>query len=260
MNRAWSWLRAHPATVAGLALAVLATWEVAVLAQVHGRAPTDRDWRAAAAAVAEAHAPGDQILFAPSWVDPVGRRWLGQLLDPADAGFMDLARYGRIWELSIRGATAKELRGRSAAFSRTFGAVRVRRFDQAAATVTWRAHEGGPILEVAHRPRQCLRVIGPRSFEGVSLGSELQVYAGLADVWARKENRAFALVRVFVDGEERARASVGNDSGWLALPRIATTPGPHDVAFEVTVDPERGDPRRARLDTCLAAEARSPAP
>jgi hypothetical protein len=62
---------------------------------------------------------------------------------------------------------------------------------------------------------------------------------------------------VLVDGAEVSRASVGNDSGWLALPAVKTAPGAHDVSFEVSVDPDHGDPRRARLDVCLAAEARS---
>ena len=49
---------------------------------------------------------GDLIVFAPRWLDPVGRRWLGSLLTVADAGRLDDARYARVWEVSIRGAGA----------------------------------------------------------------------------------------------------------------------------------------------------------
>jgi hypothetical protein len=138
------------------------------------------------------------------------------------------------------------------------GAVRVRRFEQAPAQVSWAPQAGTEILEVAHTPRRCVRGLGQKAYSQVPLGTTLQVYAGLADVWARKENRAFAKLRVLVDGKEVASASVGNDDGWKRLPPVATTPGPHDVTFDVTVDPERGDPKRPHLDVCLAAEARTP--
>ncbi len=252
-------VRARPALVTTALLVLLAAWEILTLARVKAAAPADADWQAAAAFVSAEHRPGqDLIVFAPAWIDPVGRQWLGDKLTLDDLGRMDAASYARVWEVSVRGARAPETRSMGAAvLTRDFGPVRVSRFEQAPATVTWRAHQSGEILEVAHAPHRCLRVMGKRELRGVTLGNQLAVYAGLADVWARKENRAYARVRVLVDGHEVASASIGNDSGWLALPPVVTTPGAHDVSFEVAVDPGRGDPKQARLEVCLAAEGRN---
>jgi hypothetical protein len=252
-------LRARSATLVAAGLVVLAAWEITVIARARATAPADGDWQAAAAHVAAAKQPGELVVFAPAWVDPVGRRWLGATMTIDEVARMDEARFARIWEVSVRGASAPAVRGLGApAEVRHFGAVRVRRFDKKPATVSWRVPEGGDVYEVGFQPRRCLRLGGRREWKGVTLGTELVVYAGLSDVWARRDNRAVARVVVTVDGQEQARASVGNDSGWVALPRVATTPGPHDVAIEVGVDPERGDPEKARLETCVAAEARTP--
>ena len=252
-------LRARPALVLTVLLVLLAGWEVVTLARVKAAAPDDADWQAAAAFVGSDFRPGqDLVVFAPAWVDPVGRQWLGQFLTLADLGRMDAARYARVHEVSIRDAEAPEIAGLGAPVaSRELGAVRVRRFEQKPASISWAVPAAGEIQEVAHRPRRCLRGLRRHDFPAVTLGTELQVYLGLADVWARKENRAFARVRVLVDGQEVGSASVGNDDGWQALAPIATTPGTHDVSFDVSVDPERGDPKKARLDVCLAAEGRT---
>src|SRR6185436_16136692 len=75
--------------------------------------------------------PGeDLIVFAPDWIDPVGRLHLGDLISIDDAARMDAARYRRIWELSIRGARSPETSGLSPAESRDEGGVRVRRYDR----------------------------------------------------------------------------------------------------------------------------------
>jgi hypothetical protein len=251
----------RPALLASCALAVIAIWEIAVMARSKSAAPTDADWQAAAKLVDSEWQDGDLVVFAPAWVDPVGRRWLGHRLTLADAGRMDAEHYTRIWELSIRGAWAPELgHWDEAELERDFGAVHVRRKKQPGATVTWRLHEGAPVTEVDFRPRQCMRISGARTFRAAPLGEKLVVYAGLADVWARKENKAFAHVRVRVDGKDVGTAQLGNDSGWVKLVDVAVTPGAHDVSIDVQPDPRLGDPKKARLETCLAAESRTPVP
>jgi hypothetical protein len=253
-------LRARPALLMTALLALLAIWEIATLARVHAAAPADGDWKAASEVVRAQLQPGkDLIVFAPAWVDPVGRQWLGDELTLDDLGRMDVARYARIWEVSVRGASAPETRRLGApVYDVSFGAVRVRRFEQAAESVSWAPQSEQEIEEVAHLPRRCVRELGRHEWRAVTLGTTLQVYAGLADVWARKENRAYALVRVLVDGAEVGKLSVGNDDGWKPAAPIVTTPGMHDVVLEAAVDPQHGDPAHARLDVCLAAEARTP--
>jgi hypothetical protein len=251
-------VRERPAVTMTVVLALLALWEILTLAHVKSAAPEEVDWRSAAAFVrADFETGQDLVVFAPDWVDPVGRQWLGDLLTLADLGRMDAARYARIWEVSVRGAASGETHG-APVEAREFGAVRVRRFEQKPAAVSWAVPSEGDLQEVAHQPRRCVRNTGAHAYRGVTLGTQLQVYAGLADVWARKENRAYAKIRVLVDGAEVASGSVGNDDGWKRLAPVATTPGVHDVVLEATVDPSRGNPQKQRLDVCLAAEARTP--
>ena len=251
-------LRERPAVTMTVLLALLALWEILTLVHARAAAPEDADWKAASAYVHGGFQRGqDLIVFAPDWVDPVGRQWFGDLLTMADLGRMDAARYTRIWEVSIRDAASAETRG-APVEAKDFGAVRVRRFEQKPAQVSWAVPAEAEIQEVAHHPRRCVRGLGRRDYPGVTLGSVLQVHAGLADVWARKDNRAYAKVRVFVDGAVAGEASIGNHDGWKALAPIATTPGVHDVAIDVAIDPTRGQPGRARLDVCVAAEGRTP--
>ncbi len=245
-------------TMAAAAVLLVAVWEIAVLAHAKSAAPKDADWSAAAAAVKAERAPGDLIVFAPRWIDPVGRLWFGDLMTMDDVARMDAARYARVWEVSIRGARAPEATGEKG-FDRSFGAVRVRRFDRAAPpAVTWSFAAGAEVSEVAHEPHRCVHVPPPakRDTPAAQLGTTLVVYAGIADVWNRKDNKAYADLRVLVDGAVVSEAVIGNDSGWLALPVATTTPGPHTVTFETAVDRQKGDQKLGHLDLCVAAEAR----
>jgi hypothetical protein len=242
--------------VGAAALLALAVWEIATLLHVHAAAPTDADWDGAAAFVRAGFQPGDLVVFAPGWMDPVGRLHLGDLLSIHDAARMDAARYAKIWEVSARGASAPEAAGPVGAEAR-FGALRVRRLDHAAARVTWDLRPRSKLFEVAYAPHECVEVRAPGALDvgAVPLGATLAVDAGLADFRARRDNRAFAVVRVLVDGAEAARATIGSESGWVALPIVATQPGPHQLRFETSVDPDRpGTP--AVLPVCIAAEAR----
>src|SRR5262245_17609859 len=67
--------------VAGVALLETA---VALLAPF--RVARTDEWAAAAAEVRGAFRPGDLIVFAPAWVDPIGRSYLGDLMPPEMVG------------------------------------------------------------------------------------------------------------------------------------------------------------------------------
>ncbi len=250
----------YRATIATGALVLLALWEIGVLVSARQSAPRDEDWRRAAAVVRASFEKGALIVFAPRWVDPVGRRWLGDLIPIDDAARMDTARYRQIWEMSIRGAAAPEVVGEDPLYDETFGKVRVRRFVRQAPTVTWDLRKQSRLHEVNYEPRKCVllrvrRASKPKrlSIPAANLGTELHVYAGIADYQARRINRATALLKVLVDGEEVTRARIDNESGWFQLPVAATIQGIHRVDVMAAVAHWKG---RIRLDVCIAAEGR----
>ncbi len=97
-------MTARPALLLFGAFALLAIYETAHAIYAPRAVATDGDWESAAAAVRAAYRPGDLIVFAPEWADQVGRQHLGDLVTPEMAGRADDDRYGRVWEVSIRGA------------------------------------------------------------------------------------------------------------------------------------------------------------
>jgi hypothetical protein len=235
------------------ALFLLGAWEIGELLGVKSSAPVDADWQAATAYVDAGFKPGDLIVFAPDWVDPVGRKWLGHDMSVDMAARLDAARYATIWEVSIRGARAPESRGLHATAEKTFGAVKVRTLAHDAAPVSWDLVAKSKLLEVGFTPRMCdpIRAPGRVDAGDVPLGSELAIGAGLSDFRERKENHAVAALHVFVDDAEIGAMRVGDDSGWKLL-RLPTQPGTHKLRFESSAD-GHGSP-----SLCIAAEARSP--
>src|SRR5512135_2652143 len=69
-------VRAIPAAV----LVVIAAWEILRTERAPAGVPGGDAWKRAADVVRVQHQPGDLIVFAPDWIDPVGRRWLGDLI------------------------------------------------------------------------------------------------------------------------------------------------------------------------------------
>ena len=249
------------ARIAAAALVALAIWEVLTLASAGRSAAAPADWQAVAAAIPATLGSDQLVVFAPRWIDPVGRRWLGARLTLDQVARIDTVRYRQIWEVSIRGADAPELAGESPASVETFGPIRVRRFERRAPAVTWSLAEGTRICEIDFEPRRGVPLIlrapyaqARRKFERVPLGTELQVYAGLDDYQKRSRNRSAALVRLMVDDREVAHRTIGNGDGWAALPVVATEPGAHDV--EVVARVQRAD-GPVDLSVCVAAEARA---
>ena len=262
------WLDLLPA----IALVAIATWETCATLRADSDVPDDAAWRRAAAVVRERRAPGDLIVFAPSWIDPVGRMHLGDLIPVADAARMDAARYGTIWELSIRDERAPETAGLTPTFTADADGVTVRRFQRTPATVvtdflaafptarTDGRRAGGPtvvLAEVGFAPHRCIQVEPEPggtvriTFPAIPLGTELVGYVGLADVFTRRDVRDPGELAVEIGGRVVAKTRVGVDAGWVRF-AAKTSPGPTDVTFAATAV---GKKARDRL-ICFAAEAR----
>lgn len=267
-------LLAHLGWLPALALVAVALWEVATIVRAGSDVPGRADWQAAAAEVRQRAEPGDLVVFAPAWLDPVGRQHLGDQLSIEEAARMDDARYAVVWELSARGARAPETRGRQRDLELRFGDLTATRWvreparvvtdflaPEVAGAATVDGRRRGPRLvrleEVGFAPRRCIRVI-PRPdrtttvrFEGVRLGSELVGYVGLADVFTRRDVRDPARLELRVDGRELAEVTAGVEDGWVRF-AAPTEPGRADVEVAATaLGPEARDRR-----VCFAMEAR----
>ncbi|TMQ03221.1 MAG: hypothetical protein E6J91_47835 [Deltaproteobacteria bacterium] len=131
------------AAAPALLLLAISVWEVCAARcdATAVPAPDAAAWRAAAAAVRAGYRPGDLIVFAPAWIDPVGRYQLGDLIPLEAAARMDAARYARIWEVAIRGARSPDTAGLAPAEAEDHGGVAVRRYERAPAIVV------GDVLE-----------------------------------------------------------------------------------------------------------------
>jgi hypothetical protein len=264
--------RARIAAVPAVLLAVIAIWEAIAAQRAGAGVPGDEAWARAAAIVRAGFrrgapgTPGDLIVFAPDWIDPVGRLHLGDLISIDDAARMDAARYGRIWELSIRGARARDTAGLAPVETRDEGGVVVRRFERAPAEVLADLREqlpaarveGAParppsleLAEVGFSPHRCVLVV-PRpgapariTFPALPAG-ELVGYVGIADVFTRRDERRPGRLTVEQAGRALAEVTAGVEDGWL---RFAARVAGGEVAFVVGSD----GPNR---QVCFAAEVR----
>jgi hypothetical protein len=82
-------------------------------------------------------APGDLIAFAPDWVDQIGRAHLGDLVSVEMAGRSDADRYARVWEISIRGARARDTATARLVRESRHGRVRVALYEKSSVHVVW---------------------------------------------------------------------------------------------------------------------------
>jgi hypothetical protein len=243
----------------------IAIWEIAATARATRGVPGADDWQRASDVVRTGWHQGDLIVFAPEWIDPVGREHLGDLITLDQAGRMDADRYGTIWELSIRGAHAPETRGLAPAWRVEVGDVLVQRFERAPAVVVTdlvRApFEGGGarvvLAEVGFAPHRCVQVVpapdGTVSVDygSIELGSSLVGYVGLADVFTRRDVRDPGRLDVRIDDAQVASVIAGVEDGWVRF-AVDTSPGRHHVVLDATaVGPGARDRR-----ICFAAEAR----
>jgi hypothetical protein len=252
--------------VPALLLVAISLWEVCAARRDAGAVPDDAAWHAAAERVRAGFQRGDLIVFAPSWVDPVGRLHLGDLIPIEAAARMDAARYGRIWELAIRGARSPDTEGLAPAASDDAGGVTVRRYERAPAVVVADVLDQLPsatsdgarptleLAEVGFAPHRCLQVSPAPgkplriTFPALALGRELVGYAGIADVFTRRDVRSPGGLEVEVGGKVVASIGPGVDDGWVRF-AAPTAPGRADVTFIVRA-------KDANRRICFAAEAR----
>jgi hypothetical protein len=254
------------------ALVVLSLVESVTGLTATARVATDGDWRAAAAEVRGGFQPGDLIVFAPAWVAPIGRTYLGDLIPVEMAARADADRYGRVWEVAIRGAHAPEARSAEAVHTNQHGRVAVALYRKQAAEPVYdftahasEAHVsaggrgclpgGDPpgfacagarveprTLEADFRPHRGIltpaSAAGPVAvvFEAVPLGRTLVGYTAIHDYYARKNSDAPVDFRVLIDGRERLRVRARNEDGWrrFELDTAAEQGSPHSVSFEVS--------------------------
>lgn len=240
--------------VVAIACAVLllgiALWEIVATRVDAASVPGDGAWAAAAKVVRAEFRAGDLITFAPGWVDPTGRMVLGDLISIDDAARMDDAKYARVWELSIRGAHRDD----TPAFEREVEGILVRRYDRTPVKVladlrTMKlAGASLELAEVGFAPHRCWQVVPSQPVRmTVTLPAGTLVgYAGLADVFTRRDIRAPATLEIEVGGKTIASVSPGVDDGWV---RFETkTP-----AGEVTFVARANAPQRL---LCFMAEVR----
>lgn len=241
--------------VGGL-LVLVALWEIVAARVQTSSVPDDAAWKQAAAVVRTDWQPGDLIVFAPAWVDPVGRMHLGDLIPVEAAARPHIMGYPQIWELSIRGAHSKELESLTAELDTEVAGIQVRRFknppmEQLADTldlIGQAKFEGGAasvvLAEVGFEPHRCIQAVpAPKgkplriTFPSLPAGL-VTTSAGLADIFKRRTYRHAAKLDVEIAGKVVASLAPGIDTGWTHA-----TPFPHPggpVTFVITADqPER---------------------
>ena len=267
-NRRGRPARARLAAVPAVLLVAIALWEAIAAQRAGAGVPGDEAWARAAQVVRGAHRPGDLIVFAPDWIDPVGRLHLGDLIPIEMAARMDAARYGRIWELSIRGARSPDRSGLAPAETFDAGGVTVRYFERAPAEVLADLRERLPMMrseaagapqrpptvelaEVGFAPHRCILVV-PRPGAPARLvvpalpAGELVGYVGIADVFTRRDDRRPGTLAVEQAGRTLAAATAGVEDGWV---RFAARVAAGDVTFVIASE---GGSRQV----CFAAEVR----
>ena len=252
--------------VPALLLVAIALWEVCAARRDASSVPGDAAWYAAAQRVRTGYRAGDLIVFAPEWVDPVGRMQLGDLMPLGMVARMDAARYQRIWELSIREARSPDTAGLAPVATEELDGVTVRRYerapavvvsdvlDQLAAATSDGARPTLELAEVGFAPHRCLQVSPPPkaplriTFPQLALGHTLVGYVGIADVFTRRDVRSPGRLEVEIAGKVIASAEAGVDDGWVRF-AAATTPGATDVVVVLHASD-------ANRRICFAAEAR----
>lgn len=254
------------AVVPAVILIAIATWETCATPRDAASTPRDEAWETAEKVVRAGYQPGDLIVFAPDWIDPVGRLHFGDLISVDMAARMDAAKYGRIWEISIRDARAPETAGLKPVASQTVGGITIRGFSREPVRVLADVRDALPtvkvdgprpqleLAEVGFAPHRCIQIVPVpnqpvrMTFPALPLGKELVGYVGLADVFTRRDIRAPGTLTVEIGGKQVASVTAGVDDGWVRF-ATPTTPGPADVTFIASATANQ------RL-ICFAAEAR----
>jgi hypothetical protein len=130
-------------------LVALAESALGVLQPKH--TASDADWQLAARYVRAEIQPKDLILFSPSFVDPIGRQYLGDLMPVEMVARPDDDLYARVFELSVHDVHNEALANIPIAEQLHFGLVTVRRYDKAASTKLYDFTSQFPTAHVSTR-------------------------------------------------------------------------------------------------------------
>jgi hypothetical protein len=162
------------AVIPAVLLIAVATWETCATPRDAASTPRDESWELAEKVVRAGYQPGDLIVFAPDWIDPVGRLHFGDLISGDMAARMDAAKYGRIWELSIRDARAPETAGLKPTATQTIGGITIRGFIREPVKVVADVRDALPtvkvdgapgarpqleLAEVGFAPHRCIQIV-----------------------------------------------------------------------------------------------------
>lgn len=122
-----------------LAIPLVGVWELGAHLRQTSNVVTDDEWRSAQASVAKSIKPEDGLIFAPRWLEPQGRRWMGQELATFERMTTpDYTRYARVVEVTVRGAHREELAGWTRGEAQSFGHVEI---------VTWQNPSPAPVID-----------------------------------------------------------------------------------------------------------------
>jgi hypothetical protein len=159
------------ASWAWVLFAALAAFELLADPVIRAAIPREEAWQQASAFVRERFEPNDRIVAAPSWLDPIVRSELGDLIDLRIAALSDPAGVGRVWELGARGATTFEA---APALQRDFGGVRVRMWPVESPTINYdfvaRIREAEVEIDTAAGPLACAWTRGRAAPGGLERG------------------------------------------------------------------------------------------
>jgi hypothetical protein len=110
-----------------LGLLAVALAEVVGLAAQPGRVPREEDWSSLEAWLKKQVTPGDLVVAAPAWIDPVARQHLGDLVNGDDPARLlgSTVGFRRLVVVGLRGHHALESRGRDLPLQsqQSFGAL-----------------------------------------------------------------------------------------------------------------------------------------
>jgi hypothetical protein len=115
-------------------------------------APQATEWIAAGQRVRAGFRAGDLIVFAPPFIDQLGRLYLGDLIDVEMAGRPDADRYPRIWEVAFQGARAEEAAGARRIETSRHGPLAVTLYEKDAVEVLFDVTRNAEKARVTQRP------------------------------------------------------------------------------------------------------------
>ncbi len=164
------WRRDRPVYLL-LALLLLIGWEATATVYQRFAAPTEADWQRAAKLLGEQRKQGggdrEPLLFAPLWVEPLGRYHFRRMVDLELSTLSDVDRFERIWQVSIRGARHPWLAGKQPSRVWEAGRVKLSLFASSRpAKVLYDFHDQlgrATVDRAGPSPARCRRTMIPRA-------------------------------------------------------------------------------------------------